>query len=145
MPGNMMLARRIKDAVVPATTGTMAVLPTGATNGIQLTSDGSTAGTAGSYVEVVAASGITSDFRITSVMADSFSAATRLHITVATGTASSEVEIGTFIVGVGATATAPTIPVSMANIPANTRVAMKVSAQSGTGVTCRVNINYVTV
>jgi hypothetical protein len=35
--------------------------------------------------------------------------------------------------------------VSMANIPANTRVAMKVSAQSGTGVTCRVNINYVTV
>ena len=145
MPGNMMLARRIKDAVVPATTGTMAVLPTGATNGIQLTSDGSTAGTAGSYVEVVAASGITSDFRITSVMADSFSAATRLHITVATGTASSEVEIGTFIVGVGATATAPTIPVSMANIPANTRVAMKVAAQSGTSVTCRVNINYVTV
>ena len=145
MPGNMMLARRIKDAVVPATTGTMAVLPTGATNGIQLTSDGSTAGTAGSYVEVVAASGITSDFRITSVMADSFSAATRLHITVATGTASSEVEIGTFVVGVGATATAPTIPVSMANIPANTRVAMKVAAQSGTSVTCRVNINYVTV
>ena len=44
MPGNMMLARRIKDAVVPATTGTMAVLPTGATNGIQLTSDTSTAG-----------------------------------------------------------------------------------------------------
>ena len=145
MPGNMMLARRIKDAVVPATTGTMAVLPTGATNGIQLTSDGSTAGTAGSYVEVVAASGITSDFRITSVMADSFSAATRLHVTVATGTASSEVEIGTFVVGVGATATAPTIPVSMANIPANTRVAMKVAAQSGTSVTCRVNINYVTV
>ena len=145
MPGNAMLARRIKDAVIPATTGTMAVHPTGATNGIQLTSDGSSAGTAGSYVEVVAASGITSEFRITSVMVDSFSAATRLHVTVATGASSSEVEIGTFVVGVGATATAPTIPVSMANIPANTRVSMKVSAQSGTGVTCRVNINYVTV
>ena len=145
MPASVMLARRIKDAVIPATTGTMSVFPTGATNGIQLTSDGSTAGTAGSYVEVVAADTITSEIRFTSVMVDSFSAATRLHVTVATGTASSEVEIGTFIVGVGATATAPTIPVSMANIPANTRVAIKVSAQSGTGVTCRVNINYVTV
>ena len=151
MPASVMLARRIKDAVIPATTGTMAVHPAGATNGIQLTSDGSTAGTAGSYVEVVAASGITSEFRITSVMVDSFSAATRLHITVATGATTGAtldtggVEIGTFVVGVGATATAPTIPVSMANIPANTRVAMKVSAQSGTGVTCRVNINYVTV
>jgi len=145
MPGSMMLARRIKDAVIPATTGTMATYPTGATNGIQLTSDGSSAGTFGSYVEVVAADTITSEFRITGVMVDSFSAATRVHITVATGASSSEVAIGTFCVGVGATATAPMVNVSMPNIPANTRVAMKCSVQSGTGVTCRVAINYVTV
>lgn len=145
MPGNMMLARRIKDAVIPATTGKMAVLPTGATNGFQLISDGSTAGDFGSYVEVVAASGITSEFRITSVVVDSFSDNKRLHITVATGSASSEVEIGTFVLGVGATSDAPFIPVSMANIPANTRVIMKVAAQNGTSISCRVNINYVTV
>ena len=148
MPGNMMLARRIKDAVVPATTGTMAVLPTGATNGIQLTSDTSTAGSLtgdAAYVEVVAANAITSDFRITSIGVDSFSAATRFHIVIATGAASSETVVGTVLVMCGATADAPTIPVTMPNIPANTRVSMKCAVQCGTSRTCRVNMNYVTV
>lgn len=145
MPGNMMLARRIKDAVIPATTGVMSVLPTGATNGFQLTSDGSTAGDFGSYVEVIAADTITSEIRITSVAVDSFSNNVRHHVTVATGDAASEVEIGTFVFTVGLTSHAPLIPVSMPNIPANTRVAMKVAVQNSTGETCRVNINYVTV
>ena len=151
MPASVMLARRIKDAVIPATTGKMAVLPTGATNGFQLTSDASTAGDFGDYVEVIAADTITSDIRITSVVVDSFSDNKRLHITVATGATTGAAldtggaEIGTFVLGVGATSDAPFIPVSMANIPANTRVAMQVSAQNGTGITCRVNINYVTV
>ena len=145
MPASVMIARRIKDAVIPATTGVMSVLPTGATNGFQLTSDGSAAGTAGSYVEVIAADTITSEIRITSVVVDSFSDNVRHHITVATGAGGAEVEIGTFVVGVGLTSHSPFVTVSMPNIPANTRVAMKSSVQNTLGVTCRVNINYVTV
>jgi hypothetical protein len=145
MPASVMLARRIKDAVIPATTGVMSVLPTGATNGFQLTSHNTTAGTAGSYVEVIAADTITSDIRITSAAVDSFSNNVRHHVTVAIGAAASEVEIGTFVFTVGLTSHAPLIPVSMPNIPANTRVSMKVAVQNGTSETCRVNINYVTV
>lgn len=151
MPASVMLARRIKDAVIPATTGVMSVLPTGSTNGFQLTSDGSTAGTAGNYVEVIAADTITSDIRITSVAVDSFSNNVRHHVTVATGATTGAAldtggaEIGTFVFTVGLTSHAPLIPVSMPNIPANTRVAMKVAVQNGTSETCRVNINYVTV
>ena len=151
MPASVMLARRIKDAVIPATTGVMSVLPTGATNGFQLTSDTSTAGRFdpdtgdAAFVEVIAADTITSDIRITSVAVDSFSANVRHHIQIATGTASSEVVVCTFAFTVGLTSHAPLIPVSMPNIPANTRVAMKVAVQNGTSSTCRVNLNYVTV
>ena len=151
MPASTMLARRIKDAVIPATTGIMSVLPTGATNGFQLTSDGSVAGTAGNYVEVIAADTITSEIRITSVAVDSFSANVRCHVTVAVGATTGAAldtggaEIGTFAFSVGLTSHSPLVPLSMPNIPANTRVAMKLSVQGGTGETCRVNINYVTV
>ena len=148
MPGHMMLARRIKDAVIPATTGTMSSHPTGTTASPTLTTATSGeggAGTVGAYVEIVAADGITSEFRITSVVVSGFESATRYTITVATGVASSEVAIGTFCVTAGATTDTYVVPVSMANIPANTRVIMRSAVLTGNDQTCTVAINYVTV
>tara|TARA_R110000824_G_scaffold178505_3_gene358243 strand:+ start:934 stop:1368 length:435 start_codon:yes stop_codon:yes gene_type:complete len=144
-----MLARRIKDAVIPATTGLMSAHPTGTTASPTLTTATSGEGGAGTdggaYVEIVAASGITSEFRITSVVVSGFESATRYTITVATGVTSSEVVIGTFCVTAGATTDTYVVPVSMANIPANTRVSMRSAVLTGNDQTCTVAINYVTV
>ena len=144
MPGNMMLARRIKDAVIPATMGTMATYPTGDTASIEVDSSG-TAGTAGSYTEIAAADVITSEFRITSVVVSGFESATRYTFTLGYGAAASETDLGTFSVHAGATADAFVVPVSMPNIPANSRVAIKSSVQAGANIHCDVAINYVTV
>ena len=148
MPGSMMLARRIKDAVIPATTGVMASHPTGNQTSVTLTSATSLeggAGTAGAYVQIVPVSTITSEFRITSVVVSAFESATRYTIEIATGLAASEVSIGSFCVEAGATTHSHVVPVSMANIPANTRVIMRSAVQTGNDQTCTIAINYVTV
>ena len=144
MAASVMLARRIKDAVIPATTGTMATYPTGDTASIEVDSSG-TAGTAGSYTQIAAASVITSEFRITSVVASGFEAATRFTFTLGYGSAAAEVDLGTFSVHAGATTDAFVVPVTMPNIPANSRVAIKSSVQAGSNIHCDVAINYVTV
>ena len=145
MPGSMMLARRIKDAVIPATTGTMATYPTGTTASIEVDSSG-TAGTAGSpMTEIAAASVITSEYRITSVVVSGFESATRYTFTLGYGTAGSETVLGTFSVAAGATTDAFVVPVSMPNIPANSRVAIQSAVLTGTNQHCDIAINYVTV
>ena len=145
MPGNAMLARRIKDAIIPATTGTMSVHPTG--DSITLTSSATDAALGAAFHEVVAASAITSEFRITSVVVHGFARAGRHDIYVYTGAASSEVLQGSFCVAAGATTDGFVVPVSMSNFPANTRVIMKVAHQDPSAGTrnCSVAINYVTV
>jgi hypothetical protein len=150
MPGNMMLARRIKDAVVPATTGKMGTYPTGTTASIEVDSSGS-AGTAGNYTQIVPVNTIASEIRITSVVVAGFEGTTRYTFTLSYGATSGAdlgtggVELGTFSVHAGATADAFVIPVSMANIPAKSKISIKSSVQSGANQHCDVAINYVTV
>ncbi len=139
-----MLARRIKDAVIPATTGVMASYPTGTTASIEVDSSGS-AGTAGSYTQILPINTVTSDFRITSVVISGFESATRYTLELATGNAGSEVSIGSFAVSAGATADAFVVPVSMKDIPANSRVSIRSAVLAGTNQHCDVAINYVTV
>ena len=148
MPGHMMLARRIKDAVIPATTGTMSLHPTGASAAsITLTSSATDGALGASFHEVVAAEAITSEYRITSVVVHGFARAGRHDIFVYTGTASNEVLQGSFCVAAGATTDGFVVPVSMSNFPADTRVIMKVAHQDPSSSTraCTVAINYVTV
>lgn len=147
---SMMIQRRIKDAVVPATTGKMATYPLGATASIEVDSSGA-AGTAGNYTEIVPVDTIASEIRITSVVAVGFESATRYTFTLAYGATSGAglgaggVELGTFSVHAGATADAFVVPVSMQNIPANEKISIKSSVQAGANQHCDIAINYIEV
>ena len=148
MAASVMLARRIKDAVIPATTGTMSLHPSGTSgDSITLTSSATDGALGAAFHEVVAVDTITSEYRITSVVVHGFVRAGRHDIYVYTGLASAEVLQGSFTVAAGATADGFVVPVSMSNFPANTRVIMKVAHQDADGGTkaCTVAINYVTV
>ncbi len=140
-----MLARRIKDAVIPAATGVMASYPTGTTASIEVDSHASAGTFATSYTQILPINTVTSDFRITSVVISGFESATRYTFQLATGNAGAEVAIGTFCVSAGATADAFVVPVTMKDIPANSRVSIRSAVLSGSNQHCDVAINYVTV
>ena len=119
MPGNMMLARRIKDAVERSIQASKCYPATGE---ITLTGSG-TANTQGAMVQMIAST--TTRVKIESIAIYGLSAADRFTVQIATGAAGSEAVISTVSVG-GASAASFVVPVSCPEIAASTRVSCSV-------------------
>ena len=138
MPGNMMLARRIKDAVERSIQTSKCYPATGE----KTLTGASGADTQGSYTELVAST--STKVKIESVAVYALSAADRYTIQISTGAAAAESVISTFSVGGGAAASF-VVPVTCPEIDSSTRIACSVACVSGGSDTCKVVLNYVEI
>lgn len=138
MPGNMMLARRIKD-VVENQQRQSKVFPT---TGETTLTGGAGANAAGSYVEISASLG--SLTKVESICIYDLSAADRYTVDIATGAVGAEAVVSSISVG-GAIAASNTVPVNIDTIASGTRLACRVASVSGGSDTCKIAINYVEV
>jgi hypothetical protein len=110
--------------------------PTGA-NAITLTGT-TTTWQKGSYVEIVPANGITSNFRVKEIVVEAVSASIECELDIATGAAASESIFGTYrFVGTCR------IPVSSETRLANTRISARIANKGTTARTADVSIQYV--
>jgi len=138
MPGSMIIARRIKDAVERSIQSSKCYPATG-----EVTLTGASgANTQGDFAEMV--SSTSTKVKIESVAVYALSAADRYTVQIATGAAASESVVSTFSVG-GASAASFVVPVSCPEIAASTRIACSVASVSGGSDTCKVVINYVEI
>jgi len=138
MPGNMMLARRIKDAVERSIQTSKCYPATG-----EATLTGASgANTQGNYTEMV--SSTSTKVKIESVAIYALSAADRYTVQISTGAAASESVISTVSVG-GASAASFVVPVTCPEVAKSTRIACSVASVGGGSDTCKVVLNYVEI
>ena len=99
--------------------------------------------TKGVYAEVVAALAITTKYRPVALVIDSVSAIDDLEIDIATGAAAAEVVVSTHRISPTAIGDCRRIPIpSIADIAANTRLAVRASSAAG-ATTLDVSIEYI--
>ena len=136
MPGHMMLARRIKDAVERSIQTSKSYPATG-----EITLTGAAgANDQGSMVEMIAST--TTRVKIESIAIYALSAADRYTVQIATGAA--DTVISTVSVG-GASAASFVVPVTCPEIATSTKISCSVASVSGSGDTCKVVLNYVEI
>ena len=114
------------------------VIPAGAA-GVTATANAAGGYAKGAYVELAAASVITTKYKPTALVIDNISAADEYEVELASGGAGSETTIGTFKFGAEGRIQIP----SIAAVDANTRLAARIGCNDAVARTANISVEYI--